>query len=64
MRIVTKRNGYKSHGGNTRIDLGVNIEDPYLVKSTPHSVQEQIQYGDLAPKFTEQEEEQEEGGQK
>lgn len=63
MRIVTKRNGYKE-AANTVPDLGVNIEDPYLVKSTPHSVQEQIQYGDLAPKFTEQEEEQEEGGQK
>lgn len=62
MKIVTKRNGYKDHADSTRIDLGVNIEDPYLVKSTPHSVQEQIQYGDLAPKFTEQEEEQEEGG--
>lgn len=61
MRIVTKRNGYK-RTANTVPDLGVNIEDPYLVKSTPHSVQEQIQYGDLAPKFTEQEEEQEEGG--
>ena len=62
MRIVTKRNGYKS-AANTTPDLGVNIEDPYLVKSTPHTVQEQIQYGNLTPNFTGQEEEQEEGGE-
>ena len=63
MKTVTKRNGYKVVG-LTKPDLGVNIEDPYLVKSTPHTVQEQIQYGDLTPNFTRQEEEQEEGGKK
>lgn len=62
MRIVSKRLGFRDVP--LRPDLGVNIEDPYLVKGTPHSTYGQIQYGDLAPKFTEQEEEQEEGEKK
>lgn len=50
MRIISKRDGFKAIAG-VKPDLGVNINDPYIGKSTEHKIKGQIQYGDMAPKY-------------
>ena len=50
MRTISKRNGFKVQE-QVEPDLGVNINDPYIGKSTEHKIKGQIQYGDMAPKY-------------
>ena len=51
MRTISKRNGFKAGKPRPKPDLGVNINDPYIGKSTEHKIKGQIQYGDMAPKY-------------
>lgn len=52
MRTISKRNGFKATGKpRPEPDLGININDPYVGKSTEHKIKGQIQYGDMAPKY-------------
>lgn len=51
MRTISKRNGFKIMD-DAKPDLGVNINDPYVGKSTEHKIKGQIQYGDMAPIYS------------
>ena len=51
MRTISKRNGFKVTE-DVKPDLGVNINDPYVGKSTEHKIKGQIQYGNLSPEYS------------
>lgn len=52
MRIISKRNGFKvMDDPHPRPNLGVNINDPYVGKSTEHKIKGQVRYNDLPPMY-------------
>lgn len=50
MRTISKRNGFKV-ADDVKPDLGVNINDPYVGKSTEHKIKGQVRYNDLPPMY-------------
>ena len=50
MRTISKRNGFKVQE-QVEPDLGVNINDPYVGKSTEHKIKGQVRYNDLPPMY-------------